>query len=446
MKAFWLSAGKTAGLLGFGLSNQTLLDFLLENGLTVTVRERRPLDRPDLVARGVRLVTGDGYLDGMNEDILFRSPGLRPDLPPIKRAVENGAILSGEYDLFASLCPATLLGVTGSDGKTTTTTIAGLMLQQGKRTVYVGGNIGRPLIGDLAAMREGEVALCELSSFQLMTRPRPPHRAVITNLTENHLNWHRDMAEYAAAKEHILGPATHAVLNAENPYTAEIARRRADKTLFSATRARHALLAEFSSCHTVTVENGAVAYDGSPLFPVSDIRLPGRHNLENYLAAIGLVYPYTERKAMQAVARTFSGVPHRMEHVGTVNGVAYYNSSIDSTPSRTAATLAALDRRVIVLCGGADKGLSFAPLRQALARYAKAVFLFGAAREAIREALVGSGIPQTVCPRMQDAIRLARDYARPGDTVLLSPACTSFDEFENFEKRGLAFCRAILGE
>ncbi len=446
MKAFWLSAGKRAGLLGFGLSNQTLLDFLLDRGLAITVRERRPLDRPDLTARGVRLVTGDGYLDGMDEDILFRSPGLRPDLPPIQRAVENGAILSGEYDLFAALCPATLLGVTGSDGKTTTTTIAGLMLQQAKRTVYVGGNIGRPLIGDLPAMREKDIALCELSSFQLMTHPRPPHRAAITNLTENHLNWHRDMAEYAAAKEHILGPATHAVLHADNPYTASIARRRADKTIFSATRARRDLLAEFGTCHTVTVENGEVAYDGRPLFPASDIRLPGRHNVENYLAAIGLVYPYTGREAMQAVARSFAGVRHRIEHIGTVNGVAYYNSSIDSTPSRTAATLAALDRRVIVLCGGAGKGLSLLPLRQALVRYAKAVFLFGAAAKELHAALADSGIPQTVCTHMHEAAVLAKACAGPGDTVLLSPACTSFDEFENFEERGLAFCRAILDE
>ena len=444
MRAFRWPAGKTAGLLGFGISNQTLLEFLLSESVRVTVRDKQPLDRPDLAARGVRFISGEGYLDGLDEDILFRSPGLRPDLPPIAAAVARGARLSGEYDLFAALCPATLLGVTGSDGKTTTTTLAGLMLHRAGRRVFVGGNIGQPLIGSLSAMVAGDLALAELSSFQLMTAPRPPHRAVITNLSENHLNWHRDMAEYAAAKAHILGPATHAVLNAENSYTASLARNRADKTVFSALQDSRALRAAFGACHTVTAENGALAYDGKPLFPLADIRLRGRHNLENMLAAVGLVYPYVSVAAIHAVAREFGGVAHRMECIGTVAGVAYYNSSIDSTPSRTAATLEALGTRVILLCGGADKGLSPEPLRRAVKAYAAAVILFGEAREKLYAALADLPLPIERYAHMREAVARARALAGPGDTVLLSPACTSFDEFTNFEERGAFFRRAVL--
>lgn len=444
MGAFWQPTGKTAALLGFGLSNQTLLDYLLTCGLSVTLRDRKPIS-PQM-ARGLPTITGDGYLLGLTEDLLFRSPGLRPDLPPLTAAVAHGARLLGEYDLFAALCPATMLGVTGSDGKTTTTTIAGHMLHAAGHTAYIGGNIGTPLIASLPAMQAGEIALAELSSFQLITAPRPPHRAVITNITENHLNWHQDMAEYVAAKANILGPATHAVLNAENPYTAAMARRRADKTLFSIHRGSRALRAAFGPCHTVTLESGMLTYDEKPLFPAADILLPGQHNKENYLAAIGLVYPYVAPAHMQAVARRFGGVPHRMEYVGDLHGVSYYNSSIDSTPSRTAATLAALGKKPILLCGGRGKGLSPAPLCRAAATYAAAVILFGEAGPALQEALRPLPIPLRLCPTMQDAIATAKAMAQPGDSILLSPACTSFDEFENFEKRGEAFRRAVSVE
>lgn len=320
------------------------------------------------------------------------------------------------------------------------------MLHAAGHKAYIGGNIGTPLITALPTMQPGEIVLAELSSFQLMTTPRQPCRAVITNITENHLNWHKDMAEYVKAKENILGPATHAVLNAENPYTAAIAGRRADKTLFSCCRSSRALRTVFGACHTVTLENGMLAYDEKPLFPVSDIHLPGQHNRENYLAAIGLVYPYVAPMHMQAVARSFGGVPHRMEYVGTFHGVAYYNSSIDSTPTRTAVTLAALNKRPILLCGGRDKGLSPAPLYRAAATYAAAVILFGEAGPQLQKALRSLSVPLLLCRCMQDAITAAKAMAQPGDCVLLSPACTSFDEFDNFEKRGEAFCRAVSVE
>lgn len=453
MTAYTSFAGKTAALLGLGRSNLPLLSELARRGARLSVRDARspgdlPLPPAELQSMGVRLITGAGYLDGIYEDYLFRSPGMRPDLPPLLQAIGQGAQLCSEYEMFAALCPATLLGITGSDGKTTTTTLAGLILSEvyGGGRVFVGGNIGVPLLPSLAAMRQGDFAVAELSSFQLMTAPRAPERAVITNITENHLNWHHGMDEYVMAKRKILAPGTHAVLNAENEMTAAIAREWGDKTLFSSRRTRAALVAAFGTCHTVTEEEGVLCYDGEPLFPTADILLQGRHNLENYMAAVGLVYPYLPESApVWRVARRFAGVTHRLERVGIARGVTYYNSSIDSTPTRTVAALSALGGTPILLCGGADKGLSFAPLAEAVQGRVRALILFGAARGKIGAAMRAAGVPFTEAVGMREALTAARALARAGDTVLLSPACTSFDEFRDFEERGEVFRRQVQG-
>ncbi len=445
--------GKTAALLGLGRSNLPLLCELARRGARLSVRDKRsagdlPVSPTELQSMGVRLFTGKGYLDDLYEDYLFRSPGMRPDLPPLLAAQARGARLCSEYEMFAALCPATLLGITGSDGKTTTTTLAGLILSEvyGGGRVFVGGNIGVPLLSSLPRMGQGDFAVAELSSFQLMTAPRAPSRAVITNITENHLNWHHGMNEYVMAKRKILSPGTHAVLNAENDLTAAIAREWGDKTLFSSRRTRAELIAAFGVCHTVTEESGVLCYDDIPLFPTSDILLRGKHNLENYMAALGLVYPYLPGGVpVWRVARRFTGVPHRLERVGVARGVTYYNSSIDSTPTRTAAALAALGGNPILLCGGADKGVSFSPLADAVRGRVRALFLFGAARGKIGAAMRAADIPFLEADSMQKALAAAREMAVSGDSILLSPACTSFDAFRDFEERGEVFRRQVQG-
>ena len=444
--------GKSAAILGLGRANLPLIDELTVRGTRVTVRDIRPpdalpLSHAALAARGIRLFCGKGYLDGLFEDYLFRAPGMRPDLPPLCEAVARGARLTSEYEMFASLCPAPLLGITGSDGKTTTTTLAGLFLREdGARRVFVGGNIGTPLLSFLQDIQEKDVAVAELSSFQLMGDARAPARAVITNISENHLNWHTDMTEYIAAKRRILGAHTHAVLNANNSVTAEIARDREDKTLFSSQEGRAALLAHFGACHTVTAEGGFVCYDCTPLFPIGELRLRGRHNLENCMAAIGLTYPLVQDKdAFRRVARSFGGVAHRLEQVGVARGVTYYNSSIDSTPTRTVASLAALGGTPILLCGGQGKGLSYAPLAEAVRGRVRALLLFGEARDEIARAMREAGVPYESFFTMEEALDRAREIAVAGDTVLLSPACTSFDAYKNFEERGECFRRQVQG-
>lgn len=443
-----LQGKKSAALLGLGRSNLALADFLLRRGFSVTARDRRPFsalpaEAAALAARGVSFVCGDDYLHDLSEDILFRTPVLRPDLPEIAAAVTRGALLSSESALFSRLTRARLLGVTGSDGKTTTATLAGLLLRAGTEArIEVGGNIGRPLLSLAEGLAPTDVAVMELSSFQLMTPGRAPMRAVITNLTENHLNWHRGMDEYRAAKQNILAPHTTAVLNADDAgSTAFLSAHRGALVLFSVEKTHGALRARYPAAHTVTAEDGAVKIDGETVGAVKDILLPGRHNLENYLAALGLVYPFLSdpAAAFAEVAGHFCGVAHRLELVGEVAGVRYYNSSIDSTPSRTAATLDALGGRPIVLCGGQDKNLSFAPLREALCRHARAVVLFGEAREKIADALGDCPFPVKKTSSLRQAVRVARGMAVAGDRVLLSPACTSFDEFCDFEERGNCF-------
>ena len=445
-------SGKRVCLLGLGTSNQAMLDFLLAHGARVTVREERdktalPISEGALRRRGVRLVCGKDAFADMEEEILFRSPGIRPDLPPLARAVARGAHLLCESQLFSYLSPARLLAVTGSDGKTTTTALSAHILTHARRDrntrVALGGNIGAPLIAEADRLLAADFAVVELSSFQLMSPHRPPVRAAVTNISENHLNWHRGMSEYIDAKRSILGEGTHAVLNAENEITASFAWEREDRTLFSSRRTHNELTRTFGACHTVTEENGMLAYDGEPLFPASVVPLPGRHNLENVMAAVALTLPYVDLSSLPAAVASFSGVAHRLQTVASVGGVRYVDSSIDSTPTRTAAALSALSCTPILLCGGRGKGLSYAPLVSAVCGRVRALLLFGEAREDIARAMRKAGQDFSSFPSMREAVTSAKKIARCGDTVLLSPACTSFDEFRNFEDRGDAFCRLV---
>lgn len=445
-----LAKKPTASLIGLGRSNLALATWLLDRGIPFTVREARQFDTlgedaARLAASGVRFFTGDGYIDRICEDILFLSPVLRPDLPPILAAKRRGATVTSETALFSELTATHLLGITGSDGKTTTATLAGLLLEADGKRVRVGGNIGRPLI----SLLEGEVAdgftVAELSSFQLMTEMRTPRRAVITNLTPNHLNWHTDYTEYAEAKFCILGKDTEAVLSADDPALFAKAKDCRCPTLFSLRHTHTALKNEFLDCHTVTSNLVDIYIDGVEVGRVADILVPGRHNLANFLAALGLVYPYLSdvKTAFLRVAQEFRGVPHRLEFIGEIEGVRYYNSSIDSTPSRTAASVAALATCPILLCGGADKGVPFTPLREALCGHVKSVILFGAARDKIAKALQNCQLDLCIKLTFKEAVAEAKRRATAGDCVLLSPACTSFDEFKDFEERGECFRRLV---
>ena len=472
-------------ILGYGVSGKPLLPYLRSHGADkITIRDKRSLEIMEasgeaetILSAGAELICGEDYLRDLAGDIIFRSPGFRPDLPEITAAVEKGAILSSEMELFLSLTSATVVGITGSDGKTTTTTLISKFLEAeaeitGRGKVYLGGNIGTPLLPMVDGMTEDDFAVVELSSFQLMTASDTAHRAVITNITPNHLNWHTDMAEYVAAKTRITEGKriTRAVLNAQNEYTRAIGEvLTCPVTWFSVYDCDCPPLREGD--RSLFLKDGHIClFDGkaeTPLLEVAKIRLPGKHNVENYMTALGAVCDLVSAEAIEKVAAAFTGVPHRLELVREKDGVSYYNSSIDSSPTRTCAALSAIrelrerlgtnpdgslkGRDPLVICGGQDKHVPFDPLAEGLCQMASRVILTGEARDQIMDALLRcplydpEKLPVTVIPDYREAMKTACHIAREGDIVLLSPACTSFDAFKNFEERGEVFREIVRG-
>lgn len=451
-------------MIGIGVSNRPLIDWLLERGAIVTARDKKSREElgeiaDKLESRGVKLVCGEGYLDNITDAVIFRSPGIRFDRPELAAAVARGAELISEMELFFELCPCPIVGVTGSDGKTTTTTLIYKLLesQLGEKRVFVGGNIGTPLLPRLGEITPDCYCVVELSSFQLQTMRRSPDIAVITNITPNHLDYHIDMAEYIDAKRNIFRhqkPGSRLVLGAPNNVTCSMAKEAAcgaSVTLFGTDRASGEVP---ESCAKVYKHDGDIYYrepNGEPrnLISLSDILLPGAHNADNYMAAFAAVMGIVDPSHFAPLARTFTGVEHRCQFIREYEGVRYYNSSIDSSPTRTAAALSAFDKKVIVICGGYDKHIPFEPLAVSLCKHAKAVVLTGATGPKIKEALLAcpdytEGSPVIIEePKFDDAVEGAKRAARPGDVVILSPACASFDAFPNFEARGHRFCDIV---
>ena len=433
-----------AEICGLGVANRPLLDILPALGVTaLTVRDRRPLD-PTLCERiarlGGRIIEGDGWLRGLSHGVIFRTPSLRPDTPALCEARRRGAIVLTEVALFLALCPSRIYAVTGSDGKTTTAMMTAAMLETAGRRVYLGGNIGTPLLAALPTMRTEDAAVIELSSFQLSDLMPPRGRTAITNISENHLDWHTDMHEYTAAKARILGGGV-SVLNADCPPVAALAPL-GDSILFSSQhRPRDNRPALFCDRDAVVLWHGNV----TRLFRTEAVALPGRYQLENAMAAAGLALDAAPPEAMEEALRGFHGPRHRREYVGRFLGVDCYDSSIDTTPARTAATLSTFGGRVVLLLGGRGKRVSYEPLAEAVAAHAALTVATGEEAPAIAEAL-GSLCPDIPLVRVEgfrEAVLTALRLAGECGVLLLSPACTSFDAFPGYEARGEAF-RAIL--
>ncbi len=374
------------------------------------------------------------FIPGMQkirEAVLVRSPGIRPDAPFICEAIAEGARLTSETELFIDACPAPILAVTGSDGKTTTVTLAAGMLEAAGHTVHLGGNIGVSLLDALEEIQSAHRVVLELSSFQLMDYTPALSAAAVTNLSENHLNWHRDMAEYRAAKLNILRHARHRVVNARLPVGVPA----------------HTFSAWVPGAN-YHVSHDVLMHGEMPILPASAVKLHGWHNIENILCAAALTQVETE--AVVSVATTFTGVRHRMSCLGVYRGITCYDSSIDTTPSRTAATLAALPHGCTVICGGAGKRLSYAPLAQALCTYASHVVFTGEAGEEMQTALIEmETVPAAEKPahvylaNFASAVETALTVTPSGGTLVLSPAATSFDAFTSYEERGNCFRRLL---
>ena len=439
--------GKTVAVIGIGVSNRPLIQLLCQRGVAVTACDRKSREAlgaigDQLEAMGARLRLGPDYLKDLTEDVIFRTPGMRPDLPELTAAVARGSLLTSEMEVFFEVCPCPKIAVTGSDGKTTTTTIIAELLKRAGRTVHLGGNIGHPLLAETGEMDPGDVAVLELSSFQLMTMTHSPHIAVVTNLAPNHLDVHRDFAEYIAAKENIFTHQTGediAVFNADNDLTAEEAARAIGRArLFS--RRRELADGVFLRGEAVIARRGDQERE---VLRTSDIRLPGVHNIENYLAAIAAVDGLVPDGVIRDFAREFGGVEHRIELIRTRRGVRWYNDSIASSPSRTIAGLNSFDRKVILIAGGKDKGISYESLGPVVNAHVKLLILCGATAGAIRrsaeQAPNYAGLEIVDVADYHQAVALADSRAGEGDVVILSPASTSFDRFANFMERGRVF-------
>ena len=439
--------GKKIAVFGLGVSNRPLVRLLLEFGCDVLGCDRTPrekLDREvlDLEAAGCKLSVGEFYLEGLEADLVFRTPGMHPGNPALEALRAKGAEVTSEMEVFFEVCPCTILAITGSDGKTTTTTLVSEMLKAAGKTVWVGGNIGTPLLPRVREMRASDFAVVELSSFQLMDMKRSPHVAVVTNLAPNHLDVHKDMEEYVEAKKNIFrfqGKDDILIVNADNEITAPLRGNGATKTFSRQGKNANVMLAGDTICR-----------DGQPALDKKDILIPGEHNVENYMAAIAAVQGLVEDETIRQVAKTFGGVEHRIELVRIKDGVRFYNDSIASSPSRTIAGLRSFPEKVLLIAGGYDKHIPYDVLGPEICAHVKKLYLGGATGQKIRAAVENCpeykpGAPEIVdCGDFASAVKAAAAGAVSGDVVLMSPASAAFDQFKNFMVRGEFFKKMVM--
>jgi len=438
--------GKKVGVVGIGVSNIPLINFLLDLGAIVTAFDKKTEEELGEVAtefnsKGVKLELGDGYLYNLNGfDVIFKTPSMRSDSESLVKAKKEGAYITSEMEEFVRYTKGKVYGITGSDGKTTTTTIISKLLeQQGYRT-WVGGNIGTPLFSQIENINEDDRVVLELSSFQLMTMTQEIDVVICTNLAPNHLDMHKDMQEYIDAKKNIFLYQSSdgiLILNRENEITYEFKEE------------AKGIVKVFSSKREIIdgsyYKDGVLYLEGKEVCKKDNIIIKGMHNVENYLAAFLATKDDVSLETMKKVAETFTGVEHRCELVREIEGVKYYNDSIASSPTRTLAGIKAFGEKVIVIAGGYDKHIPFEPLAYEGYPYIKELILMGATKSKIKDVFdkleeeKGIVVNVKMADSLDEAVKIAKDLANRGDIITLSPACASFDMYPNFMVRGNEF-------
>lgn len=445
---------KRIAVIGLGVSNTPLIRLLLSYGCDVTACDARTLEKMgeeafELIRLGAKLKLGERYLEGLDHDIIFRTPGLMPFDEHLVKAAQGGSLITSEMEVFLSLCPCKVFAITGSDGKTTTSSIIAELLMAAGYNVHLGGNIGHPLLCDTPIIHENDMVVVELSSFQLHSMKCRPNVALITNISPNHLDKHKDYQDYIDSKMAIFleqHEGDRLVLNLDDGMSDYYkSNSRGDVRWFSDK------IEPSSGC---VLEDGSIyrVIDGEKtvIMRADEIKLPGHHNVLNYLAAFTAVEGYVSDDICRQVAMSFAGVEHRLEQVRVLRGVTYINDSIGTSPTRTLAGLKAMKTKPIVIAGGYDKKIPFDSLGDALCKYAKRVFLTGATAEKIREAVLNSayyadsGIELEIIDDFDEAVFAASRAAVDGDIVLLSPACAAFDKFKNFAERGRHFKKLVM--
>ena len=448
--------GKKIAFIGTGVSHTELIKKYLKKGFDITVCDKKMKEKfnenlySELEVLGAKFSLGDNYLDAIFScDIIFRTPGMYFNNPALIKAREMGVVVTSEMETFFNICPCKIYAVTGSDGKTTTTTLISEFLKAEGKTVYLGGNIGKPLLCRVDDIKESDVAVVELSSFQLLSMRESPDVAVITNIAPNHLDVHGTMEEYIGSKCNIIAHQnafSKTVLNYDNEPTMKLKNIVRGHLL---TFSRHS-----------EVPNGAfLNKDGDLCFSdhseitkimnMTEIKIPGIHNVENYLTAISAVWDDVSIESIKKVAREFGGVEHRIEFVREFNGVKWYNDSIATSPTRVLAGLASFDQKLIVIAGGYDKKIPFEPLAKSVNDRVKILILLGVTAKKIETAVTSyegydsQNLKIVHVNSMEEAVSTAQSLAISGDIVTLSPACASFDMYPNFEVRGEHFKRLV---
>lgn len=442
--------GKKIAFCGLGVSNLPLVKLFAEKDMDILACDKVDENNAcneilNLKNLGVKLKLGKDYLKDLNVDIIFRSPGINFLHPELQKARQNGTVVTSEMEVFFDLFPCKIIAVTGSDGKTTTSTIISKILEHNGKKVHLGGNIGTPLLPTIEKINKNDIAVVELSSFQLMSMRSSPDIAVVTNIEPNHLDVHKDMNEYVSAKKNIFvhqNAFSKTILNFDNKITRDFYSECRGKTIFFSTSK------ELNS--GAFLKNGVIYFKSvdkcTPVLNVQDIKIPGVHNVENYLAAICATIDEVNIDDIVSVAKNFNGVEHRIEFVRDFNGVKYYNDSIASTPTRVIkGTLSLFDRKIILIAGGYDKKVPFDTFGDAVVNKVSHLILLGQTANEIKKTVKNSskyteGNPEIVkVNNMAQAVNLAREIAKNGDIVALSPACASFGLYKNFDERGKHF-------
>ena len=437
---------KKVAVVGIGVSNIPLINFLLKLGAEVTAFDKKTKEDlggvyDDFISKGVKMELGEHYLDNLTGfEVVFKTPSMRIDCDALVKVKNEGAYVTSEMEEFVRYCKGKVYAITGSDGKTTTTSIVAKLLEAEGYKTWVGGNIGTPLFANIEEIEDEHRVVLELSSFQLMTMNLPVDVAIVTNLTPNHLDMHKGMQEYIDSKKNIFlyqNESDILVVNREDEITYE----------FEKEAKGH--IREFSSKrvleHGAYYKEGALYLEDKKVCEKENIIIKGMHNVENYLAAFAATKDDVKIETMKNVAETFGGVEHRCEFVREIDGVKYYNDSIASTPTRTVAGLRAFDKKVILIAGGYDKHIPFEPLAEDAYPYIKEVVILGATKYKIKEAFEklklekGIDVPTVMVESLEEAVEVSRKIATEGDIVTLSPACASFDMFPNFAVRGNKF-------
>lgn len=438
-------------IIGLGVSNIPLIDYMHEKKATVTVfddREEKDIN-PQIIKKikeyKFNYYFGKDNLKHLdNFDIIFRSPSCLPTKPELAQAAENGALVTTEIEMLMKMCPCKIIGVTGSDGKTTTTSLIYAILNKAGYTTYLGGNIGTPLFTKLSEMKPGDIVVLELSSFQLMGMKISPHISVITNITPNHLNIHKDYQEYIDSKKNIFKYQNEndiLVLNDDNEITKSCVKEANGKVILFSGKEK--------------LDNGFIVdnkiikkcEDGirKHILDTKEVILRGEHNYENIATAFAATESLVDLDLAAEAVKEFKPVEHRLEFVREIDDVKWYNDSVSSSPTRTIAGLKSFDEEIVLIAGGYDKNLDYTPIAKPIVQKVKTLILLGQTSGKIFEAvkkeleMEKKELPIYMCNSLEETVNLAKKLAKPQQIVLFSPASASFDLFKNFADRGEKF-------